>query len=143
MIYLHFKKIYFRNSYTFGSSLKHFIRKLWALPFFPDFIWARATLRSNLLSAKKNNITLTAFDLFDFVLLITVYLITYRFSWQTDASYQLANISTFTYQEHTKQCLAILTDIIFESHFIDLHCSAKIIWHINSWFNYFEPYYQI
>ena len=76
---------------------------------------------------KKNNITLTAFDLFDFVLLITVYLITYRFSWQTDASYQLANISTFTYQEHTKQCLAILTDIIFESHFIDLNCSAKII----------------
>ena len=73
---------------------------------------------------KKNNITLTAFDLFDFVLLITVYLITYRFSWQTDASYLLANISTFTYQEHTKQCLAIFTDIIFESHFIDLHCSA-------------------
>ena len=74
--------------------------------------------------SKKNNITLTAFDLFDFVLLITVYLITYRFSWQTDASYQLANISTFTYQEHTKECLAIFTDIIFESHFIDLHCSA-------------------
>ena len=60
-------------------------------------IWARVTSRSNLLSAKKNNTTLTGFDLFNFVLLI-VYLITYRFSWQTiKANRCLISISKHLY----------------------------------------------
>ena len=85
-------------------------------------------------SQQKNNTTLTAFDLFNFVLLI-VYLITYRFSWQTiKANRCLISISKhlYIYISRTYKTvfsyfywhLMYLRIPLFESHFIDLHCSA-------------------
>lgn len=93
-------------------------------------------------SQQKNNTTLTAFDLFNFVLLI-VYLITYRFSWRC-----LISISKHLYicisRTYKTVFIYFYWHLIWEPfYWSSLQCSAKIIWHINSWFNFFKPYHQV